>query len=162
MWHMKCGRRWFFYQNVSSLSLTIWEWRCFEDIFTKDELMIQLINDEGVCRTAPAKLGLVTLDPRFLYKIYHIDRGGGGGRLATVGKCQKESWLFFGCLPWAVDILLENNMRLVILHFTLTERLQWTVEQCNGYILHFWNILNDWLTRQNVRNTFVMFMFMFL
>ena len=38
MWHMIHDRwgKWTFSQNVSFLALTVWEWRCFEDIFAKD------------------------------------------------------------------------------------------------------------------------------
>ena len=34
MWHMKC-----------SLSLTVWDGKCFEDIFTKDDSVTDLISD---------------------------------------------------------------------------------------------------------------------
>ena len=36
-----------------SLALTVWEWMCFEDIFTKDDLASQSVNNKAVCRTAP-------------------------------------------------------------------------------------------------------------
>ena len=35
---------------------------CSEDISTKDQLINQLINAEGVCRTAPATPGLLKKD----------------------------------------------------------------------------------------------------
>ena len=36
-WHMTGGGRWTLFQNVSSLARTVWEWRCSEDISTKDQ-----------------------------------------------------------------------------------------------------------------------------
>ena len=39
-WHMTGGERWTFPQSFSSLALTVWEWRCFKDIFTKYDLVI--------------------------------------------------------------------------------------------------------------------------
>ena len=38
-WHVTGGARWAFSKNFSSLALTVCEWRCFEDIFTKDDLL---------------------------------------------------------------------------------------------------------------------------
>ena len=43
--------------NVSSLALTVQEWRCFKYIFTKDDLINQSPNYIG--RTAPATLGML-------------------------------------------------------------------------------------------------------
>ena len=40
---MSCGGGWKFSQNVGFLDLTIWERQCLEDIFTKDDLISQLI-----------------------------------------------------------------------------------------------------------------------
>ena len=70
MWHMTCdtwqvGGGEPFSPNFSSLAHVVWEWRCFEDIFTKDELpnewINELINYKGVCRTAPATPGLLKI-----------------------------------------------------------------------------------------------------
>ena len=36
-WHMTGGGRWTLSQNFSPLALTVWEWRCIEDISTKDD-----------------------------------------------------------------------------------------------------------------------------
>ena len=36
IWHMTVGGMWTLIQNFSSLAITVWEWMCFEDIFTKD------------------------------------------------------------------------------------------------------------------------------
>ena len=57
--HVTGGRRWTFFQNFSTLAFTVWKWRFVEDIFTKDHSLSLLINDKGVCRTAPATPGLV-------------------------------------------------------------------------------------------------------
>ena len=43
----------------SSLALTVWEWRCSEDISTNHDLINQSVGDGGVCRTAPATPGLL-------------------------------------------------------------------------------------------------------
>ena len=70
MWHETCDRwhmthdrwgRWTLSQNFSSLSLMVWEWRCLEDIFTKDELPNESTSEEGVCRTAPGTPGLLII-----------------------------------------------------------------------------------------------------
>ena len=41
-------------QNVSSPAPTAWGRQCLEDSEQKDDLVIQLINDKGVYRTAMA------------------------------------------------------------------------------------------------------------
>ena len=45
MWHVTCGGRWTFSQNVIflSLALAVLERKCFEKIFTKDLWLTQLI-----------------------------------------------------------------------------------------------------------------------
>ena len=48
-----------FFQNVSSLALTVWERQCFEEWEEKDHRVTCLINDKGVCKTAPATPGLL-------------------------------------------------------------------------------------------------------
>ena len=45
--------------NSKSLALTVWDRQGFEDIFTKDDCLDLSINYDCVCRTAPAKMGLV-------------------------------------------------------------------------------------------------------
>ena len=50
-----------FSQNVSSVALTVWDRQCFEDTFTKDQSVTQLINYKGFCRTVPATPGLLTI-----------------------------------------------------------------------------------------------------
>ena len=42
-------------------SSSVWEWRCLEDIFTKDESVNESMSDGVVCRAAPATHGLVAL-----------------------------------------------------------------------------------------------------
>ena len=57
MWHMTGGERYTFSQNVSSLALTVWEWRFVEDISTNHQWMNQSVSQAvngGDCRTAPA------------------------------------------------------------------------------------------------------------
>ena len=49
MWHMEGD--WTFSQNLRFLAHTVWEWRCLEDISTKDEWLNELMNYKGVCRT---------------------------------------------------------------------------------------------------------------
>ena len=59
IWQMICGGRWTFSQNVSFLALTVWVWRFFEDIFTKDEFLTQSLNRKCVSRKAPATFKFV-------------------------------------------------------------------------------------------------------
>ena len=44
-WHRKGWGSWTFSQNFSSLAFPVWEWRSFEDIFTKDELLTEWLTD---------------------------------------------------------------------------------------------------------------------
>ena len=44
-WHMTWWGRWTFSQNFSFLALTIWEWRCAEDISTKDEWLTDWLKE---------------------------------------------------------------------------------------------------------------------
>ena len=55
LWQVGLGGRWSFSHNFSSLALTVFEWRCFEGSVT------DLINNKGVCRTAPATPGLLKI-----------------------------------------------------------------------------------------------------
>ena len=73
-WHVRCvtwhltrdirhviyGRRWTFSHNFRSLAYTVWEWWCLEDLEEKGDLANQLMNHEGVCRTVPSALGLLS------------------------------------------------------------------------------------------------------
>ena len=43
MWHVTLGGGWIFSQNVSSLALIVWEWRCPEDLEEKDQSLNHLI-----------------------------------------------------------------------------------------------------------------------
>ena len=49
IWHVAGGRRWTFSENISSLALTVWEWRCSEDNSIKDDWLTQLINEWQRC-----------------------------------------------------------------------------------------------------------------
>ena len=42
-WHLTHRTWWRLTQHLKSLALTIWRWRCFEDIFKKDETVSVLI-----------------------------------------------------------------------------------------------------------------------
>ena len=62
IWHGTHGGRWIFSQKFSSLTLRVWEWRCFENIFRKGwptDWLTESINHKGVCRAAPATPGLL-------------------------------------------------------------------------------------------------------
>ena len=48
MWHMTGGGDEPFL-NFSSLALTVWEWRCTEDISTNDDLISQSVNEWQKC-----------------------------------------------------------------------------------------------------------------
>ena len=59
-WHVTHGGGWTFSQNVSSLTVTVWVGKWFEDLEENAELLNQIINsNEAVCRTRPASLGLL-------------------------------------------------------------------------------------------------------
>ena len=63
------GRR-IFSTNCRSLALTVWEWMCFEDFEEKDHWLSQSVNDDGVCRTAPASPGHLILSQDYEKKTY--------------------------------------------------------------------------------------------
>ena len=44
MWHMIGEGRWAFFQNISSLALTVWEGRCLKVLKEKDQSVNQLMN----------------------------------------------------------------------------------------------------------------------
>ena len=50
-----------FSQNFSSLALTVCDLLYYEDLEEKDDGLTHLINDEAVCRTAPATPGLLKM-----------------------------------------------------------------------------------------------------
>ena len=43
--HMKCGGRWIFSQNFTPLALTVWEWRCSEDLEKKGDSVNLVANE---------------------------------------------------------------------------------------------------------------------
>ena len=59
---MTHGGRWAFYQNFSSLALTVGDTQCLEDSEQKDHLMNELFSNAGDCRTAPATLGMLNIN----------------------------------------------------------------------------------------------------
>ena len=55
------------------LALTVWEWRCLEDVKEKDELLTHWINYNGVCRTAlatPSLLKRYNIEYKLNFEIY--------------------------------------------------------------------------------------------
>ena len=52
MWHMKCLGGWTFSENFSSLALIVCDLRYYEDLEKKAHWINELINYEGVYRTA--------------------------------------------------------------------------------------------------------------
>ena len=64
MWHVTCLGGLTFSQNFSSLALTVCDLWYYKDILGKgwlNESMNEWMNDEAVCRTAPATPGLSTI-----------------------------------------------------------------------------------------------------
>ena len=67
LWHVTYDTwhsvRWTFSQNFSFPALLVWDWECFECIYTNHQL-VTLGNDKAVCRTAPTSPGLLkTVQP---------------------------------------------------------------------------------------------------
>ena len=56
---MTHGGGWTFSQNFGYLALTFWDLRYLEDWEEKADSLTHLINDEAVCRTAPATPGML-------------------------------------------------------------------------------------------------------
>ena len=52
----------------TSLALAVWEIQYFEDIFTKDDLINESVNDDGVFRTAPATPGVLINNKQIICK----------------------------------------------------------------------------------------------
>ena len=64
MWQVAHGRGWTFFHNFSSISLTIWEKQCFENIPTKNHRLSKLINGGWrFCWTPPTSPGLLSIVP---------------------------------------------------------------------------------------------------
>ena len=61
IWHVTCLGGWTFSQNFSSLALTVCDLCHYEDLEEKDDWVTDLMNDRGVCRTAPATPGLLKI-----------------------------------------------------------------------------------------------------
>ena len=59
MWYVTCYGGWTFSKNVSSLALNICDLWYFEDLEEKADWLTDSLNDEAVCRTAPATQGLL-------------------------------------------------------------------------------------------------------
>ena len=43
-----------------SLTFTVWDRQCLDDFEQKDHILNESVNDDGFCRTALAKQGLLT------------------------------------------------------------------------------------------------------
>ena len=75
-WLVTHGGGWTFSQNFSSLALSVCTGMWFEDLEEKDdwinESMNELINDEGVCRTAPATQGLLKTYTHPSHKFFQL------------------------------------------------------------------------------------------
>ena len=67
-------------QNFRSLAHIVWEFRSFEDIFTKDELLNYPVRNEGNCRSVPAKLGLLKVGVAAVWHIFTSKTIEIGGR----------------------------------------------------------------------------------
>ena len=64
-WHVTLSVGWTFSQNFSSQALTVCDLWNYEDLEEKAHWVTELINDGGVCRTAPATPGLLnTVNPK--------------------------------------------------------------------------------------------------
>ena len=65
MWHMTCDmgnmEEGTFSHNLRSLAHTVWDWRCFEDIFTKDHQRTHWTYNNCLGRSAPASPGLLNM-----------------------------------------------------------------------------------------------------
>ena len=61
LWHVTRLVGWTFYQNFSSLALTVCDLWYDEDLEENDKSLNQLINYEAVYRTAPATPGLLKI-----------------------------------------------------------------------------------------------------
>ena len=97
MWHMTHRGRWAFSQNVKSPAHTVWEWRCFEEIWTKG-WPTYWISQKGVFGKAPATLGLLIIQISW-YVICFVSF-----------KCNLSSFFFvFICLLyWYHNILSQK------------------------------------------------------
>ena len=58
-WRMTPHVEWTLSQNFSSIALTVWDLWCFEYLEEKAHRVNESMNDEAVCRKAPATPGLL-------------------------------------------------------------------------------------------------------
>ena len=94
-------------------ALTVWEWRCFEDISKKNHSVNQWINNKSVYRTAPATLGLLirlTMVSRMLYSRgedllpSHCTAGASPSSLSVIVSCQGKARG-----PWLAAVSQNKN-----------------------------------------------------
>ena len=128
MWHLTYDRwgRWTFSQNVSSLALTVWEWRFDEDIFTNhhdllnrsiNEWMNELINNKDVYRTAPATPLFRGIDHWSLLQaevnsVQRREKTNDMSRKEAESECQLVALLEFGLRPWISGFLVQMQWRV--------------------------------------------------
>ena len=60
-WHVTCLGGWTFYQNFSSLAITVCDLWYYEYLEEKDDSINELISDKAVYRIAPATPGLLIM-----------------------------------------------------------------------------------------------------
>ena len=65
-WHVTGGERLTFSHNFSYLALMVWDWMSSEDIFTKDESLTDLINDDTGSDKSTCSIGFLTISLVFV------------------------------------------------------------------------------------------------
>ena len=70
MCHMTHRRWWTLCQNCMSLASMVWEWRCFENIWTKGSLNHELINYKGIWFNMNTHFYLIQSIVTFFSNIY--------------------------------------------------------------------------------------------
>ena len=74
------------FKNFSFLAFWVWEWRCSEDIFTKDDWLNEWMNCKGVLRTVPATADLVIICMVMCVKLTIF-------LIISVNEYQRAEWL---------------------------------------------------------------------
>ena len=166
-WHVTCGRGWHFLKK----NLAPWAEKGFEDLKEKDQLLNQLINkwknDVGVCRTASATPGLLSLE------MVLVGRQVTGDSSSASRQDYKLSCEFRTCSKysdgancsngWTVTILCYNILHsdfivtpvivcmLIICHICL-------VYMAGIYGWHIWHIWLAYIAGLKYTNLFVFFL----
>ena len=112
-WHMTCCGGWIFFKNFSSLALTVLDLWYFKDFEEKAHWLTEWMNQEGVCKTAPATPGPESF---FLYQFFFNYPHPPPTAVAALENSYSLLCLIHGFLMYNSCHLEEKNHIFLFLH----------------------------------------------